>query len=194
MKYLRHSALIAIISSWLGGAWLLIRQSPDIHDAISQYSLYGRTWMIFGLVLSIVAVCLMFFGGYLKKYWEFAPKLMLFAGTFYLITAWTPYGQSSLPNWAHNISFYLGTFCLTMTLWQCTAKLNHRLSRALLLTTIAASASAGIAVLAKQWSFHIELGLMIVAQVWILLLAYLPAVLSIKQKLSKSYARRSLPS
>ncbi len=189
MKLLRHSVLLANFSLLLGGGWLLSLKAPDIHEPISQYTVYGQTRWLFALMLTLAAVFLVLFGLTLKNTWRQAPRNLLLSGLFFVLAAWIPYGLGQTEYWLHNVSFYLATFFLALTLWRCSLNLYGNVSHVFLLTIVAASGAAGAAVLAKQWSFTVELILVASAMLWLLALAYLPPL---KQRVSAHPSSQSI--
>lgn len=178
MNLKKHSGALAIATSWLGGAYILSKHQPDIHEAISQYSVHGDTWIPFGVTVTISSFFLAIFGGYLSNYWTFAKHLMRLAALLLIITAWTPYGNNSLPNFIHITSFISSVFVITLVLWRTTMSFYPQLSNALLLAFIVSGTVATAAFLLKKWSFHLELTMLAFSHIWLLLVAYAPGLLA----------------
>lgn len=184
MNLKKHSAALAVITTWVGGFLVLSRHQPDFHEAISQYSVHGNTWIPFGITLTIASFFLAIFGSQLSSYWQPAKWLMRISAALLIITAWTPYGSSTLPHWLHVVSFISSVFAITLVLWRTTISFYPRLSNALLLAFIVSAGAAAGAVLVKKWSFHLELTMLAIAQIWLILLAYTPDMIAVLRKVT----------
>lgn len=172
MKIKKHSASLAVATAWFGGLIALSQRRPDVHEAISQYANYDETKYIFGFTVMIASLFLGLFADILSRHWAPAKLLIKVAALCFIITAWTPYGWSTAPEILHVSSFMVGVFCVSLSLWRATIEHHPKLSHALMFAVTISAITALGAALTKQWSFHLELSMLVIAQSWCVFLAY----------------------
>lgn len=133
-KLIILAAPLAVIFEWVTMIYVLNHFSMDLNQPISTLPYYHPdARLLFGIVLSVVAVLFSIFSLALTEYWKPAFKFTLFCSAVYLMAGWSlydPVNQTSLSSVIHAGAANFAALGYTFLIFQISQRSHGMLRQA----------------------------------------------------------------
>lgn len=171
----RYCGFLTVVLSWISLAALMAIQQPDWSEPISQFGFYHTTHWLFGVAVTMVAICWYVFSLQLNSYWRHTSNVTFAAGIAFIITGWVPY-QPYVRDFIfdiHNLSLMVAVLLYVVPLWFIGYKKAHKqiaqVSRVLFFMTIGLVVCSLVARIIDVGIIYTQVLAVLPAHIWLII-------------------------